>query len=54
MPDVARCRTLPGAALRTDRMASVMTLDSPEEFGLKESDTVHLRAKAVNVLRVKP
>lgn len=36
------------------RMASVMTLDSLEEPGLKEGDTVHVLAKAVNVLPVKP
>ncbi|WP_342110454.1 TOBE domain-containing protein [Methylobacterium sp. SI9] len=38
----------------TYRMASVMTLDSLEELGLKEGDTVHVLAKAVNVLLVKP
>lgn len=36
------------------RMASVMTIDSLEELGLKEGDTVHVLAKAVNVLLVKP
>ena len=36
------------------RMASVMTVDSLEELGLKEGDTVHVLAKAVNVLLVKP
>ncbi|MCJ2064692.1 TOBE domain-containing protein [Methylobacterium sp. J-088] len=36
------------------RMASVMTVDSPEELGLKEGDTVPVLAKAVNVLLVKP
>ncbi|MET3412870.1 TOBE domain-containing protein [Methylobacterium sp. 1030] len=36
------------------RMASVMTVDSLEELGLREGDTVHVLAKAVNVLLVKP
>jgi molybdopterin-binding protein len=36
------------------RMASVMTVDSLEELGLQEGDTVHVLAKAVNVLLVKP
>jgi molybdopterin-binding protein len=36
------------------RMASVMTVDSLEGLGLKEGDTVHVLAKAVNVLLVKP
>jgi molybdopterin-binding protein len=35
-------------------MSSVMTIDSVEELGLKESDTVHVLAKAVKVLLVKP
>ncbi len=38
----------------TYRMSSVMTVDSLEELGLKEGDTVHVLAKAVNVLLVKP
>ena len=38
----------------TYRRASVMTVDSLEELGLKEGDTVHVLAKAVNVLLVKP
>lgn len=38
----------------TYRMASVKTADSLEELGLKEGDTVHVLAKAVNVLLVKP
>ncbi|MBE7247068.1 molybdopterin-binding protein [Methylobacterium sp. A49B] len=38
----------------TYRMASVMTLDSLEALRLKEGDTVHVLAKAVNVLLVKP
>lgn len=38
----------------TYRMASVMTVDSLEELGLREGDTVHVLAKAVNVLLVKP
>jgi molybdopterin-binding protein len=38
----------------TYRMASVMTVESLEELGLKEGDTVHVLAKAVNVLLVKP
>ncbi|MBP1184002.1 TOBE domain-containing protein [Methylobacterium sp. PvR107] len=37
-----------------DRMASVMTVDSLEERGLKDGATVHVLAKAVNVLLVKP
>ncbi|SFM45980.1 TOBE domain-containing protein [Methylobacterium pseudosasicola] len=36
------------------RMSSVMTIDSVEELNLKEGDTVHVLAKAVNVLLVKP
>ncbi len=36
------------------RMSSVMTIDSVEELSLKEGDTVHVLAKAVNVLLVKP
>ena len=36
------------------RMASVMTRDSLDELNLKEGDTVHVLAKAVNVLLVKP
>ena len=36
------------------RMSSVMTLDSLEELGIKAGDTVHVLAKAVNVLLVKP
>lgn len=38
----------------TYRMASAMTVDSLEELGLKEGDTVHVLAKAVNVLLVTP
>lgn len=38
----------------TYRMASVTTVESLEELGLKEGDTVHVQAKAVNVLLVKP
>ena len=38
----------------TYRMASVMTVESLEELGLKEGDTVHVLAKAVNMLLVKP
>jgi molybdopterin-binding protein len=38
----------------TYRMASVMTVESLEELGIKEGDTVHVLAKAVNVLLVKP
>ena len=34
-------------------MASVMTLDSLDELGIKEGDKVRLIAKAVNVLLVK-
>jgi molybdopterin-binding protein len=36
------------------RMSSVMTADSLDELGLKEGDTVHVLAKAVTVLLVKP
>ncbi len=36
------------------RMDSVMTLDSLKDLGLKVGDTVHVLAKAVNVLLVKP
>jgi molybdopterin-binding protein len=35
------------------QMASVMTLDSLAELGIKEGDTVQVVAKAVNVLLVK-
>jgi molybdopterin-binding protein len=35
----------PGAA-----MSSVMTLDSLEDLGIKEGDTVNVLVKAVNVL----
>lgn len=34
-------------------MASVMTLDSLAELGIKEGDTVRVVAKAVNVLLIK-
>ena len=34
-------------------MASVMTLESLDELGIKEGDTVRIIAKAVNVLLVK-
>ena len=34
-------------------MASVMTLDSLADLGIKEGDTVRVIAKAVNVLLVK-
>ncbi len=36
------------------RMSSVMTLDSLAELDLKEGSEVHVLAKAVNVLLVKP
>ena len=36
------------------RMSSVMTLDSLEELGIEKGTTVHVVAKAVNVLLVKP
>lgn len=36
------------------RMTSVMTLDSLAELGITEGSTVHVVAKAVNVLLVKP
>ncbi|RXF74191.1 TOBE domain-containing protein [Hansschlegelia zhihuaiae] len=36
------------------RMSSVMTLDSLSELELKEGSEVHVLAKAVNVLLVKP
>ena len=35
------------------QMASVMTLDSLAELGLKEGDTVKVAVKAVNVLLLK-
>ncbi len=35
-------------------MSSVMTLDSLHELGLERGSTVHVLAKAVNVLLVKP
>ncbi|TXM66247.1 TOBE domain-containing protein [Methylobacterium sp. WL120] len=35
-------------------MSSVMTVDSLDELGLTEGDTVRVLAKAVNVLLVKP
>lgn len=35
------------------QMASVMTLDSLEELGIKEGDSVQVVAKAVNVLLIK-
>ena len=36
------------------RMASVMTLESLEELGLRKGDKVQLIVKAVNVLLMKP
>ena len=36
------------------RMASVMTIDSVQALGIKVGDSVHVVAKAVNVLLVKP
>jgi molybdopterin-binding protein len=36
------------------RMSSVMTLDSLAELELEEGSEVHVLAKAVNVLLVKP
>ena len=36
------------------RMSSVMTVDSLDELGLTEGDTVRVLAKAVNVLLVNP
>ncbi|MGU3539695.1 TOBE domain-containing protein [Methylobacterium sp. A54F] len=36
------------------RITSVMTLDSLEALALQPGDTVHVVAKAVNVLLVKP
>ncbi|WP_163382561.1 TOBE domain-containing protein [Escherichia coli] len=36
------------------RVTSVMTVDSLDELGLKEGDRVHVLAKAVNVLLVRP
>ena len=35
------------------RMSSVMTVDSLEDLGIKEGDTVRAIVKAVNVLLVK-
>ena len=34
-------------------MASVMTLDSLDDLGIKEADTVRILVKAVNVLLAK-
>ena len=36
------------------RITSVMPLDSLDKLGLEEGDRVHVGAKAVNVLLVKP
>ena len=36
------------------KMSSVMTLESVDALGLAIGDTVHVLAKAVNVLLVKP
>ncbi len=36
------------------KMSSVMTLDSLGSMGLEIGDTVHVLAKAVNVLLIKP
>ncbi|MDV2988207.1 UNVERIFIED_CONTAM: TOBE-like domain-containing protein [Methylobacteriaceae bacterium AG10] len=36
------------------RITSVMTADSLDELGLTPGDRVHVLAKAVNVLLVKP
>jgi molybdate transport system regulatory protein len=36
------------------KMASVMTLESLKELGLKKGDKVEVVVKAVNVLLVKP
>ncbi len=41
--------TLPASSV----MGSVMTMDSINELGLKEGDTVKLVVKAINVLVVK-
>lgn len=35
------------------RMSSVMTIDSLDELGIKEGDTVRVVVKAVNVLLIK-
>ena len=35
------------------KMSSVMTIDSLEDLGIKEGDTVKVVVKAVNVLLVK-
>lgn len=35
-------------------MSSVMTIDSLQAAGIKEGDLVHVIAKAVNILLVKP
>jgi molybdopterin-binding protein len=35
------------------KMSSVMTIDSLEDLGIKEGDTVRVIAKAVNVLLVR-
>ena len=36
------------------RMASVMTLDSLDELGIKKGDEVEVIVKAVNVLLMRP
>ena len=36
------------------QMASVMTLESIDDLGLKKGDKVQVVAKAVNVLLIKP
>lgn len=36
------------------QMSSVMTLDSLDELGVREGETVHVVVKAVNVLLMKP
>jgi len=41
--------TIPASA----KMASVMTLESLKELGIKKGDTVEVIVKAVNVLLVK-
>jgi molybdopterin-binding protein len=37
----------------TSKMSSVMTIDSLEELGIKEGDSVRAVIKAINVLLVK-
>ncbi len=39
--------------LKSSRMASVMTIESLKELGIKKGDTVEVVVKAVNVLLIR-